>query len=105
MLAEQRQSDEFPPQSVGRRKMNAVDAEPPGGFGICGVVIDVDRALRNDGEAGKHKRVNPRVRLSRADFARDENSAEPGEEFKTLERKGKGFGRPVREAIERRAAV
>ena len=83
--------------------MNAVDAEPPGGFGICGVVIDVDRALRIDGEAGKHKRVNPRIRLSRADFARDENSAEPGEEFKTLERNGKGFGRPVREAIERRA--
>src|ERR1700730_3846903 len=85
--------------------MNAVDAEPPGGFGICRVVIDVDRALRIDSEAGEHKRVNPRVRLNCADFARHENSAEPTEEFKTLEREGIRFRRPVREAIEGCTAV
>src|ERR1700730_2227353 len=85
--------------------MNAVDAEPPGGFGICRVVLDVDRAQRIDSEAGEHKRVNPRVRFNCADFARHENSAEPTEEFKTLEREGIGFGRPVRQAIEGCAAV
>jgi hypothetical protein len=51
MIAEQCQSDEFPPQSVGCRKINAVDAEPPSGLRICHVVIDVDGALRIDGVA------------------------------------------------------
>src|SRR6266478_8751721 len=105
MIAEQSQSDEFPPQSVGRRKMNAVDAEPPGGLGVRRVVIDIDGVLWIDGETRKHQSINARVRFDRPDFARHENPAKPTKEFKTLERQGIGFGRPVRETIEGCAAV
>ena len=60
---------------------------------------------RVDGEARKHEPINAWVRFDRPDFARHDNSAEPTEEFKALERQGIGFGRPVREAIEGCAAV
>src|ERR1700719_1958991 len=85
--------------------MDRMDPEGTRGRDVCLDIVDIDGAPRLDREALDQQRENPRVRLDYPDLARDQNSPEPAEKRKAVQRRRIGLGRPVGEPVERDAAL
>src|SRR6266849_2512300 len=85
--------------------MDRMNAEGARGRCVDRDVIDKNGAQRVDREAIEQDLVDARLRLDRADLARDHNAVEPAKEIKTLTREGEGLGRPVAERVERHVTI
>src|SRR6266699_6393350 len=85
--------------------MDRVNTEGTRGRCVGLDVVAKDGAQRVDREALEQNLVNPRLRLDRADLARDHDAAKPAEEFETLASDHEALGRPVAERVKQRAAI
>src|SRR5271155_2697521 len=101
----QPEPDQLLPQFRWCREMDRMDAEGTRGGGVRLDIVDIDGALRLDRKPLDQQREDARVRLDHLDVARDQNSPEPAEKRKALQRRRIGFGRPVGEPVERDAAI
>src|SRR6266478_1162791 len=101
----QPEGDKVGPQYRRIREMDRVNAEAARGRYVGLAIVDKDCARRVDREALEQNLVNARLRLDRADLAREHDAAEPAEEIKTLARQGEALGRPVAERVKRRATI
>src|SRR6516165_793892 len=100
MTLKQREANEFLAQIAVCRKMNAVDAEWPGGLGIGRDVVDIDRAVRVDCKARQYDLVYARVGFDDPDLAGNHHAAEPAKKIEPCKRRRKGLSRKIAEGIE-----
>jgi hypothetical protein len=68
-------------------------------------IVDVDSAVRINGEALDQQLEDAWVRFDHLDLARDENPLKPAEKREALDCRRIRLGRPVGEAVKRGAAI
>jgi hypothetical protein len=82
----------------------SIEAERCSGVDIVYVVVDEYGVLRIEIEALEQNPEYRRRRLNHAFFARNDDPVEPIQKIEACACIGKRFGRPVRQAIQRRNA-